>query len=62
MRKWAIEGPISNPPTAHTPSRQPLTTYNFEVRHPRCVSNKSNVMCIQYVVKHNLMLDVMVIY
>jgi len=29
----------------------------FEVRHPRCVSNKSNVMCTQYVVKHNLALD-----
>jgi len=31
----------------------------FEVRHPRCVSNKSNVMCIQYVVKHNLIQDSM---
>ena len=30
---------------------------NFEVRHARCVSNKSNVKCIQYDVKHNLVLD-----
>ena len=34
----------------------------FEVRHPRCVSNKSNVMCTQYVVKHNVILDGMLIY
>ena len=35
---------------------------DFEVRHPRCVSNKSNVMCTQYVVKHNLVLDGILIY
>jgi hypothetical protein len=35
---------------------------NFVVRHPHCVSNKSNVMCTQYVVKHNLVLDGMLVY
>ena len=35
---------------------------NFEVRHPRCVSNKSNVKCIQCDVKHNLVLDDILVY
>ena len=35
---------------------------DFEVRHPRCVSNKSNVKCIQYDVKHNLVLDGIIVY
>ena len=42
-----------------SPFRSISTTLsaNFEVCHPRCVSNKSNVKCIQYDVKHNLVLD-----
>ena len=31
---------------------------NFEVRHPRCVSNKSNYKVYVYIVKHNYILDV----
>jgi len=34
----------------------------FEVRHPHCVSNKSNVKCIQYDIKHNLVLDDILVY
>jgi hypothetical protein len=29
---------------------------NFEVRHPRCVSNKSNYSVYAYIVKHNYVL------
>jgi len=35
---------------------------HFEVRHLRCVSNKLNVKCIQYDVKHNLELDGILVY
>jgi hypothetical protein len=38
------------------------TCFGFEVHHPRCVSNKSNVKCIQYDVKHNLVLDGILVY
>ena len=44
----------------HTKFIQHLTD-NFDVRHPRCVSNKSNVKCIQYDVKHNLVLNALYI-
>ena len=30
---------------------------NFEVRHPRCVSNKSNYKVYAYIVRHNYVLD-----
>jgi len=30
-----------------------LAFYNFEVRHPRCVSNKSYYKVYVYIVKHN---------
>ena len=39
-----------------------LGTVNFEMRHPCCVSNKSNVKCIQYDIKHNLVLDGILVY
>ena len=29
---------------------------NFEVRHPRCVSNKSNYKVYAYIVRHNYVL------
>ena len=31
-------------------------TYNFEVRHPRCVSNNTNCNVYAYIVKHNYVL------
>jgi len=30
--------------------------YDFEARHPRCVSNKSNYKVYAYIVKHNYVL------
>jgi hypothetical protein len=30
--------------------------YNFEVRHPRCVLNKSNYKVYAYIVRHNFVL------
>jgi len=33
---------------------------NFKVRHPRCVSNKSNYKAYAYIVKHNYVLGGMV--
>ena len=30
--------------------------YRFEVRHPRCVSNKSNYKVYAYIVRHNYIL------
>ena len=35
---------------------------NFEVRHPRCVSNKSNCNVYVYIVKHNFVIDGILIY
>ena len=35
--------------------------YNFKVRHPRCVSNKSNYKAYAYIVKHNYVLGGMVL-
>jgi len=32
------------------------TRYSFEVRHPRCVLNKSNCKVYAYIVKHNYVL------
>jgi len=34
----------------------PKTPHPFEVRHPRCVSNKSNYKVYVYIVKHNYIL------
>jgi len=39
-----------------------IKTHFFEVRHPRCVSTNPNVECIQYDVKHNLVLDGILVY
>jgi hypothetical protein len=33
--------------------------WNFEVRHPRCVSNKSNYKVYAYIVRHNYVLGIM---
>jgi len=30
-----------------------LQLFNIEVRHPRCVSNKSNYKVYVYIVRHN---------
>ena len=35
--------------------------HNFEVRHPRCVSNKSNCKLYAYIVKHNYVLGGMLL-
>jgi hypothetical protein len=35
---------------------------NFEVCHPRCVSNKLNSNMYAYIVKHNYISDCMLIY
>ena len=37
-----------------------LFTYDFKVRHPRRVSNKSNYKVCVYIVKHNYVLGGMV--
>ena len=33
-----------------------IRSYIFEVRHPRCVSNKSNCKVYAYIAKHNYVL------
>jgi hypothetical protein len=33
-----------------------ISPYNFEVRHPRCVSNKSNYKVYAYIVGHSYVL------
>jgi len=40
-----------------TTTREESTVYSFEVRHPRCVSNKSNCKVYAYIVKHNYVLS-----
>jgi hypothetical protein len=42
--------------TAKRHKTGPRCTFFFEVRHPHCVSNKSNYKVCAYIVKHNYVL------
>jgi len=42
--------------TLSLPNVEPTHSFDFEVRHPRFVSNKSNCKVYAYIVKHNYVL------
>jgi hypothetical protein len=51
---WKISYSQKNPARYyHKSTCKVAVTLFFEVCHPRCVSNESNVRCVQYDVKHN---------